>query len=75
MHSSTGNVAHGKSAMRYAPAAPAPLPLPLLPSLSLSLFLSHFTDISSLPFLPISDIVKLDVSVRRVGGHSNFPRS
>lgn len=57
MHSSTGNVAHGKSAVRYAPAV------------SLSLF--HI--LLSLPFLPVSDIVELDVSVRRVSGHVNPP--
>lgn len=41
-------------------------------SLSLSsLFLSVLYVLSSLPFLSVSDIVELDVPVRRVGGHDN----
>lgn len=45
--------------------------------LCLSVLLSHsvsHTVLSTLPFLPISDIVEFDVPVRRVGGHGNLPQ-
>lgn len=68
MHNSTGNVACGKSAVRYALALPIPFSLPLSLS-SLPASISYYR----LPLLPVSDIVKLDVPVGRVGGHDDPP--